>query len=288
MSFFSPLRYPGGKNKLAKFIEKLCVDNGTTGHYIEPYAGGASVALHLLMTGRVREITINDLDKAIYAFWFSVINHTDELCLLIENTPITTDEWEKQKKVLSNKNNHINVLELGFATLFLNRTNYSGVLNAGMIGGRSQTGNYKLDCRFNKKEIIKKIRAIAEYRNNIHVTNLDAISLIDRVRVDDNTIFYFDPPYYIKGPSLYMNHYKHDDHKAVSDAIKSIPNAKWVVSYDDTEEIHELYAGQRYINYSFTHSAGRSRQGNEAVFFSDNIDVDMNLHPVSLTAMSSV
>lgn len=288
MSFFSPLRYPGGKNKLAKFIEKLCVDNGTTGHYIEPYAGGASVALHLLMTGRVREITINDLDKAIYAFWFSVINHTDELCLLIENTPITTDEWEKQKKVLSNKNNDINVLELGFATLFLNRTNYSGVLNAGMIGGRSQTGNYKLDCRFNKKEIIKKIRAIAEYRNNIHVTNLDAISLIDRVRVDDNTIFYFDPPYYIKGPSLYMNHYKHDDHKAVSDAIKSIPNAKWVVSYDDTEEIHELYAGQRYINYSFTHSAGRSRQGNEAVFFSDNIDVDMNLHPVSLTAMSSV
>ncbi len=287
MSFFSPLRYPGGKNKLAKFIEKLCVDNGTTGHYIEPYAGGASVALHLLMTGRVREITINDLDKAIYAFWFSVINHTDELCLLIKNTPITTDEWEKQKKVLSNKNNDINVLELGFATLFLNRTNYSGVLNAGMIGGRNQTGNYKLDCRFNKIEIIRKIRAIAEYRDNIHVTNLDAISLIDRVRVDGNTIFYFDPPYYIKGPSLYMNHYKHDDHKAVSDAIKSIPNAKWVVSYDDTEEIHELYAGQRYINYSFTHSAGRSRQGNEAVFFSHNIDVDMNLHPVSLTAMSS-
>ena len=281
------MRYPGGKNKLAKFIEKLCVDNGTTGHYIEPYAGGASVALHLLMTGRVREITINDLDKAIYAFWFSVINHTDELCLLIKNTPITTDEWEKQKKVLSNKNNDINVLELGFATLFLNRTNYSGVLNAGMIGGRNQTGNYKLDCRFNKIEIIRKIRAIAEYRDNIHVTNLDAISLIDRVRVDGNTIFYFDPPYYIKGPSLYMNHYKHDDHKAVSDAIKSIPNAKWVVSYDDTEEIHELYAGQRYINYSFTHSAGRSRQGNEAVFFSHNIDVDMNLHPVSLTAMSS-
>lgn len=286
MSFFSPLRYPGGKNKLSKFIDKLCVDNGTTGHYVEPYAGGASVALHLLMTGRVREITINDLDRAIYAFWFSVVNNTDELCKLIEGTPITTTEWEKQKQILSNKSGESDVVLLGFATLFLNRTNFSGVLNGGMIGGKNQTGNYKLDCRFNKTEIIRKIRAIAEYRDYIHVTNLDAITLVDRVSADSNTIFYFDPPYYMKGPSLYMNHYRHDDHKAVSEAIKSIPNAKWVVSYDDTEEIHELYAGQRFINYSFTHSAGRSRQGNEAVFFSDNLNIDLNLHPVSLTPIS--
>lgn len=282
MSFFSPLRYPGGKNKLAKFIDKLCVDNDTTGHYIEPYAGGASVALHLLMTDRVREITINDLDRAIYAFWLSAIHCTDDLCELIESTPITVEEWHKQKIILSGKATETDVLKLGFATLFLNRTNYSGVLNAGMIGGKNQTGDYKLDCRFNKKEIIRKIRAIAEQKHRIHVTNLDAINLIKQVPLESDSIFYFDPPYYMKGPSLYMNHYKYDDHKAVSDAIRAIPDAKWVVSYDDTQEIHTLYDGLRFINYSFTHSAGRSRQGNEAIFLSDNMDIDMQLHPVTL------
>lgn len=151
-----------------------------------------------------------------------------------------------------------------------------------MIGGKNQTGTYKLDCRFNKKEIVKKIRAIAEQKHRIHVTNLDAINLIKRVPVESDSIFYFDPPYYMKGPSLYMNHYLYHDHKAVSDAIRAIPTAKWVVSYDDTEEIHGLYEGLRHINYSFTHSAGKSRQGNEAIFFSDNISVDTGLHPVTL------
>lgn len=282
MSFFSPLRYPGGKNKLAKFIDKICVDNGATGHYIEPYAGGASVALHLLMTDRVQEITINDLDRAIYAFWLSAVYCADELCALIESTPITVEEWYKQKAVLASKDSEEDVIKLGFATLFLNRTNYSGVLNGGMIGGKNQTGTYKLDCRFNKKEIVRKIRAIAEQKHRIHVTNLDAINLIKRVPVESDSIFYFDPPYYMKGPSLYMNHYLYHDHKAVSDAIRAIPTAKWVVSYDDTEEIHGLYEGLRHINYSFTHSASKSRQGNEAIFFSDNISVDTGLHPVTL------
>ena len=282
MSFFSPLRYPGGKNKLAKFIDKICVDNGATGHYIEPYAGGASVALHLLMTDRVQEITINDLDRAIYAFWLSAVYCADELCALIESTPITVEEWYKQKAVLTSKDSEEDFIKLGFATLFLNRTNYSGVLNGGMIGGKNQTGTYKLVCRFNKKEIVRKIREIAELKHRIHVTNLDAINLIKRVPVESDSIFYFDPPYYMKGPSLYMNHYLYHDHKAVSDAIRAIPTAKWVVSYDDTEEIHGLYEGLRHINYSFTHSAGKSRQGNEAIFFSDNISVDIGLHPVTL------
>ena len=281
------MRYPGGKNKLARFIDMICVENGTTGHYIEPYAGGASVALYLLMTNRVREITINDLDRAIYAFWLSVVHCTDELCELIETTPITVEEWYRQKAVLASKNSEKDIVKLGFATLFLNRTNYSGVLNGGMIGGKHQTGAYKLDCRFNKREIIKKIRAISEQKHRIHVTNLDAINLIKRVPVEFDSIFYFDPPYYIKGPSLYMNHYLYQDHKAVSDAIRAIPTAKWVVSYDDTDEIHELYSGLRHINYSFTHSAGRSRQGNEAIFFSDNISVNTSIHPVSLASVLS-
>jgi len=286
MSFFSPLRYPGGKNRVAGFIDQLCTINNINGHYIEPYAGGASVALHLLLTDRVREITINDLDRALYAFWLSVVTSTDELCNLIDKTPITPEEWLKQKNILLAKQTEPDIVKLGFATLFLNKTNYSGVLRGGMIGGKAQTGTYKIDCRFNKSETIRKIRAIAEQKDRIHVTNFDAVDLIKHVPYTENSIFYFDPPYYNKGPYLYMNHYNTDDHAAVSEAIKAISGAKWVVSYDDTEEIHKLYDGLRFINYSFAHTAGRSRQGKEVVFFSDSLVVDTNIHPVTLASFA--
>ena len=82
--FYSPLRYPGGKNKLSKFISKICIDNNINGHYVEPYAGGASVALHLLIENRIKKITINDYDRSIYAFWHSVLWDTNKLCGLIE------------------------------------------------------------------------------------------------------------------------------------------------------------------------------------------------------------
>lgn len=282
MSFFSPLRYPGGKNKISKFIDKICQDNNINGHYIEPYAGGASVALFLLITGRVREITINDLDRAIYAFWFSVVNYSDELCNLVKSVNITTQEWSRQKYILDHKKEEKDIIKLAFATLFLNRTNFSGILNAGMIGGEKQSGKYKIDCRFNKQDIIMKIRAIAERGDFIHITNLDAIDLIDRTSVNNNTIFYFDPPYYLKGPLLYMNYYKYNDHKSVSNAIKSIKNAKWIVSYDNTDEIQNLYHEYRSINYSFSHSAGRTRKGNETIFFSNNLMVDTSINPVTL------
>ena len=252
------------------------------GHYVEPYAGGASVALYLLMTNRVKEITINDLDRAIYAFWFSVLHHTDQLCHTILHTPITVSEWEKQKKILAGKNTEEDVIKLGFATLFLNRTNFSGILNGGMIGGRNQTGKYKLDCRFNKAKIIKKIKAIADKRDRIHLTNLDALDLIAQVPDTPNTIYYFDPPYYLKGPSLYMNHYNYQNHLDVSNAIKEIRGARWIVSYDNTPEIQELYRGLRRIDYSFNHSAGGSREGRETIFFSNNILVDKAIHPVTL------
>src|SRR3989339_1720369 len=103
MKFYSPLRYPGGKNKLAKFVALVCEKNNISGHYIEPYAGGSSVALHLLINGYVKEITINDFDKSIYAFWHSILNDTNKFCNLIKKTPITIDEWKKQRDIQKNK-----------------------------------------------------------------------------------------------------------------------------------------------------------------------------------------
>lgn len=273
---YSPLRYPGGKNKLAAFIANLCLENNIKGHYVEPYSGGASVALFLLLEGYVDCITINDKDRSLYAFWYAVLNHTEEFCTMIVDTPITMEVWHKQKQVQVNKEN-ATLLELGFSTFFLNRTNRSGIISAGVIGGIEQNGNYLMDCRFNKSDLIKRIQLIGSRKKDIRLLQEDAIDLINlveeetRTRRNKNTLFYFDPPYYDKGSTLYMNHYLHSDHEAVSDSVKAIRNIHWIVSYDNAEEIRALYEGCRKNEFTFTHTAYESRVGKEIMFFSNSL-----------------
>lgn len=272
--FYSPLRYPGGKNKLSAFIAKICIDNNINGHYVEPYSGGASVALFLLIEGFVQKITINDKDRSIYAFWHSVLNKTNQLCEKIENAELTVEEWKKQKAIQLNKK-EADLLDLGFSTFYLNRTNHSGIINAGVMGGIEQNGNYLMDCRFNKSDLILRIKNIAKHKNEIRLYQKDAVKLIDKIQQeaqDDNVIFYFDPPYYLKASTLYMNHYEDKNHKKVSEKIKSIQNIKWIVSYDNVPEIQELYADCPKKEFSFKHTAYEIREGQEVMFFSQNIE----------------
>lgn len=280
--FYSPLRYPGGKNKLSKFISKICLDNNINGHYVEPYAGGASVALYLLLEKKVEKITINDFDRSVYAFWHSVLNHPQKLCNLIEKTEVNVETWHKAKKIQDHKST-AELFDLGFSTFFLNRTNMSGILTAGIIGGLDQKGKYKIDCRYNKQELIKRIKRIAKHKNSINLYHLDALELINTIQQnsnDNNTIFYFDPPYYLKGASLYMNHYKQGEHKAVSDAIKNIKNINWIVSYDNTPEIEEIYSWvelNNVIKYTLNHGAYRAKEGKEIIFYNNKLSVDFKL-----------
>lgn len=286
MKFYSPLRYPGGKSKLAKFIALLCNKNQITsagGHYVEPYAGGASVALFLLLNGHVSEITINDSDRAIYAVWHSILNDTEKFVAKIQRTAVTVDTWCKCKAV-QQRNNAASLFELGFSTFFLNRTNVSGIIDGGVIGGLAQKGKYRIDCRFNKKELIERIRTIAAHKDNIHLYNLDALDLIKKLKRDSSgsTIFYFDPPYYLKGESLYLNAYNPSDHEDVSRAIQSIQNARWLVSYDAAHEIKKLYRGYRKVEYSLLHTARTARLGAEVLFFSDNMTVPRVIDPTKV------
>lgn len=274
MKIYSPLRYPGGKNKLSAFIAKICDDNNLNGYYVEPYCGGAAVALFLLMEGFVETITINDKDRSIYAFWHSVLNKTNQLCELIENVELSIDEWQRQKEIQSNKKK-ADLLDLGFSTFYLNRTNRSGIINAGVIGGIEQKGNYLMDCRFNKTELIQRIKNIACYKKKIRLYKKDAVKLIDKIEQEaknDNIVFYFDPPYYLKASTLYMNHYEDKNHKKVSDKIKSIKNIKWIVSYDNVPEIQRLYSEYPKKEFSFKHTAYEIREGKEILFFSENIE----------------
>ena len=275
MIFNSPLRYPGGKNRLARFIASVCEKNDVTGHYVEPYTGGGSVALYLLFNGYVKEITINDLDRSVYAFWHAILNHTRKFCNRIENIDVTIENWKKFKNIQKRKK-RASLFELGFSTFFLNRTNRSGIIGGGVIGGINQTGNYLIDCRFNKHDLIRRIRRIGKHADKIHLYNLDALELMEKIQQkskNKNVIFYFDPPYYMKGPSLYMNHYETSDHEKVALQIKKIKNARWVVSYDDVPAIKNLYKGYVKKEYSLIHTAYDARQAKEVLFFSNGLKI---------------
>lgn len=276
---YSPLRYPGGKNKLTELVKQILDNNQMNNSitYIEPYAGGASVALNLLISNRVKKIIINDKDRSIYAFWYCVLNYAEELCELIMDTEITIDEWFIQKEIQNNKND-VDLLSLGFSTLFLNRTNRSGILKAGVIGGINQNGNYKLDCRFNKEELVKKIKLISTYKKKIKLYNLDTLELINTVVIGSKSknFIFFDPPYYKKGASLYMNFYNHDDHVELSKKIMRLRKHNWIVTYDLVDEILSMYNSFEKRIYNLQYSAQRRYKGSEVIFFSKNINAPNN------------
>lgn len=280
MPFYSPLRYPGGKRKLTNFVKLILRENGLMDcDYVEPYAGGSSVALSLLFDEYSRFIHINDLDRSIYAFWYSVLNETNAFCRMIHDTPIDMGTWNQQKKVLTDPN--ASLLQIGFSTFFLNRTNRSGIITGGVIGGKTQSGPWKLDMRFNKIELIHRVEKIARYKNRIRLYNSDASEfLTEIINTLPNTSFvYLDPPYYIKGSQLlYANFYEPDDHKAVAQLVTGLNN-NWMISYDNVPEIKKLYSGFRCIDYDLNYSAQDKYRGEEVLFFSNSLRIPQISHP---------
>lgn len=273
--YTTPLRYPGGKGKLAAFIKATVEENDLLdGHYVEPYAGGAAVALELLLHEYVRHIHINDISKPIFSFWKSVLVHTEQLCRKIRDAKLSVQNWDRQKAVIENAEEQDD-LDLGFALFFLNRTNRSGILNGGIIGGRDQTGPWKIDARYNAPELIKRIEAIARLQNRIELTREDAYNLIKRLKASlpPKSLFYLDPPYYVKGKELYLNFYFHKDHLQIAKLVRSIHKQKWIVSYDNATEIRQLYRGCPSVTYGLRYSARESREGTEVMFFSESISV---------------
>ncbi|HCQ8417689.1 TPA: DNA adenine methylase [Klebsiella variicola] len=271
-NFNTPLRYPGGKAKFSHHIEQIIQHNDLAGGcYAEPYAGGAGVALGLLIKGVVKDIYINDIDPAIYAFWFSVINHNEKLCEMIEETPVTIENWYIQRDVLLNSNNK-NIIDTAFSTFFMNRTNRSGILKAGVIGGKSQSGKWKLDARYNKHDLIKRIKLINTFKDNIHVSNLDAIDFLTEklTLFPNNTLIYLDPPYYVKGSELYRNFYQHEDHVRIAKTLAEI-ELPWVVSYDNVSEIKEIYKSFRMADYCLSYTAQDKKKGSEVIIYNDGL-----------------
>lgn len=275
----TPLRYPGGKSIMTTFFIDLINANSMKNVvYAEPYAGGAGTAINLLLNGFVNEIMINDANICIYSFWHYLIKDSDRFIEKIKDTNVTIDEWFKQKEIL--KSSKLPTFELAFATFFLSRTNRSGILTASAIGGNTQEKQdkamYKIDCRYNKNELCSRISKIAKFSDKIIVSNLDAIDFLKKIK-GENIIVYLDPPYYVNGKFLYMNHYKHDDHLFLSDFLKTISNFKWVLSYDNVKEIRDMYSDLDLYEFSLIYTAQNIKNGRELLTHSKNIIFPKNI-----------
>jgi DNA adenine methylase len=257
--------------------------NGLTGGaYIEPFAGGAGIAWALLFDGIISSVHLNDLDLAIYAFWRSVLDHTEELCRAIRQTRVTIYNWKKQKAVLQDPSNH-SLLEIGFAAFFLNRTNRSGIIRGGVIGGQGQQEKWKLNARYNKHDLIARIQKIAEYSPLIQIYNLDAADFILAVlpTLPSQSLVFLDPPYCHRGHDLYYNQYHLQDHKQLAGLIIKSIDQPWIVSYDNVAEVRGLYANFIQKNYCLSYSAADRYVGSELLIFSSGLRLPAKALPTS-------
>ena len=275
MSFNTPLRYPGGKRRLFAFVGRLVEINQLGNmHYVEPFAGGASLALALLYGEFASSIHINDLSRPIFAFWHTVLHDAEELCRRIDRTSVTIDEWHRQRAVYENSD-AVDLSTLGFATFFLNRTNRSGIIGGGVIGGKEQTGGWKLDCRFTKEELIRRIRRVSRYGNRIHLYQQDALDFTNDVvaRLDGNVLAFYDPPYIENGKALYLDNYELDDHRKLANRVRQL-NQAWIVTYDyDAAVRYELFPDHRRLSFGLSYSAQHRRRGREAMFFAHGLQL---------------
>ena len=286
--YYSPLRYPGGKGKLASFMESMIDQLGHRGGtYIEPFAGGAGIAMELLLRNVISRIVINDYDKAVWSFWKAILTETDRFVEEIRTVPLTVDEWQKQHEILVTKNDKYS-FELGFAAFYLNRTNRSGIIKGGVIGGQEQAKDWKMDVRFKREELVTRIQRIAARKKDIKLYNKDVNSFIKNYvpLYEENALIYFDPPYFRKGQQLYMNFFNYKDHVRIEQEIREHVNCDWIITYDYEPQIEEIYHNYNLRLYDLNYSVSTKRKANELMIFKDGIiippDEELNSKKINI------
>lgn len=276
--FISPLRYPGGKARIAPFAaELLAAQHPRPRRYAEPFAGGAGSALTLLAGEHVDQIHINDLNPGIAAFWRCVFNQTKRLVARIETAEISLDVWHQAREVYLNPRQH-NDLDLGFATFFLNRCNRSGILTARPIGGLQQTGQWKIDARFNRSDLAHRVTHLGSYRRRVHLSELDAREFLKTLIPHSNDVLaYIDPPYLGPGDKLYLDKLSRDDHQALAAQLRH-SSLKWFLTYDADDRVtDELYVNFRCAEFDIKHTAQVNHVGSEYIVFADDLYVPGDL-----------
>lgn len=243
-------------------IRKL---NGLGGRPIaEPFAGGAGASLKLLFLEETPSIRINDADPAIYDFWHSVVSNPEPFLQILKRKRASMAEWRRQKATYESK--AAGRLVRGFAAFYLNRCNHSGIISTGgPIGGYDQKGKWKIGARYNKDELAERCKRIAEFGERIDVSCEDGLNFIQTLDPTE-TFFFIDPPYYHKGPVLYMNGLDADYHMRLAQCLLELQHEAWVLTYDDCPEIRAMYEGWANIRpFTIRYSANERRAGKEVL-----------------------
>lgn len=266
MKTSSPLRYPGGKSAMAGLLAETRRLNSLGDRAIaEPFAGGAGAALTLMFLEEAHEIYINDADPSIYDLWWTLVNRPQPFLAMLSKTRVSMAEWRRQRDVYRSSG-RVSRLRRGFSAFFLNRCNRSGIImNGGPIGGIAQKGKWKLDARFTKSELLRRCERISEYRDRIEVSGEDGIQFIERL-CPDATFFFIDPPYFQKGATLYLNALDAEYHEALATQLRAMPNAAWLLTYDDCPAVRRLYRGWASIRtFTLRYAASERRHGREVL-----------------------
>ncbi len=240
--YLSPLRYPGGKRKLAARIA-MKMDCHSLNHFdriFEPFVGGASVTIAFLEARVADRAVISDLDPLVADFWATVFSsRAGELADRVLDAEVSVDEWIRLRS-----NDPQDQIERAFKCLFLNRTSFSGALSptAGPIGGMAQKSEYKIGCRYNRYALAERIWELSRLSHRVSVKNTDFRRLIASYRaaatrrgIVPNDFWYLDPPFFHKANRLYRMWFADDDHRALKEHLASVPG-RWFLSYDNCPE----------------------------------------------------
>ena len=269
-----PLRYPGGKASLLNYIEKFITSNKISVQAIlEPYAGSAAISIGLLSKGTISKAYINDSDQMIFAFWKTVMNNNKELIEMIDSLEVNLDAWFCYRKYLVDKPlTKFNEKDVAMAFLFLNRTSYSGIVKAGPLGGKRQQSRYKIDCRFNKENLKKKIKSIEALSPKVKVFNMDGIQFMKEIiRENEDVLIYADPPYYNVGKLLYNQYFDDNKHIQLADYLKQIEEQPWLLSYNANKFIMNLYSDQKMVPIYLDYHTGPYRRNIMEYLFSNRV-----------------
>lgn len=244
----SPLRYPGGKSKLIDYILTQ-LDPDQLRMVISPFTGGGSVELALLESGLTKHLVLNDKDPDVYNFWNVSLNQTDELIQLIQTRPLTVSLYETAHQYMTDKKpfNGSNI-EKAFLFLINNRCSFSGIYNAGRMGGKKGSLG-DLSARYNPNTLVKQLTRLNKLNNDpstkIEVRNDSYENIIEEYAWLGNNTFFIDPPYITEqAKSIYKHAFDDTEHHhlfaILNEFWHSFPNSDFLVFYDNHTRINEF------------------------------------------------
>ncbi|MBH8602055.1 DNA adenine methylase [Thermoactinomyces sp. CICC 23799] len=259
----SPLRFPGSKSKvLNRFYPYFYIPHI---EYREPFFGGGAI---FFGKPKAKINWINDKDYSVYAFFKIVRDYPDDICKFVLSIKPSIEIWKEIRSIKPQ-----NELEVAYKFLFLNRTNYSGIITANPIGGIKQKSNWKIDCRWNPEMLCKRIKECSSKLQNVKITCLDFEELI--LAPGKDVFLVLDPPYYKKGHELYPVSMSHEEHVKLARLLKKTQH-NFLLTIDDCEEVKEIYQSvDFYVNqesWCYSINQGNNTKIGRELFIS-NIDI---------------